>query len=70
MLSHIYTQGFKDSPNETTSFDHAQSFYDEAIKLPVYATADEQAVTDHYIQTINAVAMKWVDGDAKTNQVI
>ena len=67
ILLHLYPQGSMGTPERTSSFDRAQSFYDEAIKLPVYATADDQGITDHYIQTITAVAHKWVARDAEMN---
>lgn len=57
-LPHVYSQSSMGTPKETNSFDNAQSFHDEAIKLPVYATANDPAVTNHYVQTINAVAHK------------
>lgn len=67
ILPHLYNKASKIHRERTNSFDCAQSFYDEAIKLPVYATADHQAITDHYVQAINAVAHKWVARDAETN---
>ena len=70
ILPHLYTQGSAGTRESSSSFDRAQSFYDEAIKLPVYATADDQAITDHYIQTINAVAQKWVARDAESKAVV
>ena len=69
ILPHLYTQGSVGDPGKCNSFHRAQAFFDEAIKLPVYATADDQAITDYYVQTINAVAHRWGTRDAETDQM-
>jgi len=37
-------------------FPSAQAFYDEAIKLPIWTSRNDQAVVDHYIEIFNEVA--------------
>lgn len=58
LLPHIYTKDYlrKDDP----PFDEAQAFYDESVKIPVYATAERQTVTDRYVKTILEVATVWM----------
>lgn len=69
IFPHLYRQRSVGTPENANLFGHAQSFYDEAIKLPVYATVDDPTLTDHYVQTINAVALKWIARDAETDRL-
>ncbi|KAI4263552.1 MAG: hypothetical protein L6R42_001307 [Xanthoria sp. 1 TBL-2021] len=58
LLQHLYSQGYT-LQNKDKSFHEAQAFFEEVIKFPVYATADGQAATDRYVQTILEVAANW-----------
>ncbi|KAI4209143.1 MAG: hypothetical protein LQ351_007895 [Letrouitia transgressa] len=42
--------------NDDELFEKARAFYDEAVKLPVYATKEGQWVTDRYVEVILEVA--------------
>lgn len=54
-LAQEYSVDFA-SEDDTT----ARQFYDEATKLPVYATKDDQAATNRYIDAIMEVATNWM----------
>ncbi|KAL8926721.1 MAG: hypothetical protein Q9208_002795 [Pyrenodesmia sp. 3 TL-2023] len=59
LLPHLYAPEYS-SQAEDTAFEEAQSFYEEAIKIPVYATADGQAATNRYVRTILETAAAWM----------
>lgn len=62
VLPHVYSEEYSvDFAIE--DFTTAQQFYDEAIKLPVYATKNDQVATDRYIDTIIEVATEWMFHD-------
>lgn len=62
LLPHLYPKDFSLHNRDNISrFDEAQGCYDEAMKLPVYATADGQAATDRYVNTILDVATAWMN---------
>lgn len=59
ILPHLYSEEY--SVNfATEGFTTAQQFYDEAIKLPVYATKNDQVATDRYVDIIIEVATEWM----------
>ncbi|KAL8696598.1 MAG: hypothetical protein Q9224_002711 [Gallowayella concinna] len=60
VLPYIYNENY-DVRHQGSRFHEAQAFYNEAIKIPVYATADGQAATDRYVKTILEVALAWMD---------
>ncbi|KAL8767666.1 MAG: hypothetical protein Q9209_005925 [Squamulea sp. 1 TL-2023] len=59
LFPHLYSKDYATQQYDTR-FVEAEAFYEEAIKLPVYATAHDQAVTDRYVETILKVANMWV----------
>ncbi|KAL8787441.1 MAG: hypothetical protein Q9213_002218 [Squamulea squamosa] len=59
LFPYLYNKDFA-SHQHDTRFPEAEAFYDEAIKLPVYATADGQAAVNRYIETISKVANRWI----------
>lgn len=59
LLQYLYAQHYSLQADDTT-FEEAQRFYDEAIKLPVYATVEGQAATDRYVKTILEVSAAWI----------
>ncbi|KAI4268890.1 MAG: hypothetical protein L6R38_007684 [Xanthoria sp. 2 TBL-2021] len=58
LLPHLYSEDYT-LQNNDKSFHEAQAFFEEVIKFPVYATANGQAATDRYVQTILEVAANW-----------
>lgn len=56
ILPHIQFQKPFLAPCSVIHFTKAQGFYDEAIKLPVFADMEDEAVVDHYLHTIRAAA--------------
>ncbi|KAI9771999.1 MAG: hypothetical protein M1840_001287 [Geoglossum simile] len=63
VLPHIYSEDRNVVPISKRSFDDAQAFYDEAIKLPVCAVEKDYVVMEHYIKTFKIVAERWIDLD-------
>ncbi len=57
IFPHLYPNG--GTLKSGGSFEKAHSFHDEAIKLPVYATADGQDASDRCITIIGLVAAEW-----------
>ena len=52
VLPHIYRTGQLRSSGSVQKFPQAQSFYDRAIKLPVWAYEDEMHILDRYVKQI------------------
>ncbi|KAL8714453.1 MAG: hypothetical protein Q9220_001786 [cf. Caloplaca sp. 1 TL-2023] len=57
LFPHLYQTD--DDIDRSKTFEEAQGFYDEAIKLPVFATAADQAAVDRYVSTILQIAKAW-----------
>ncbi|KAL8840978.1 MAG: hypothetical protein Q9176_003550, partial [Flavoplaca citrina] len=55
LLLHLYGKDYVLEIDDK-AFPEAQAFFDEVIKLPVYATAHGQGSTDRYVTTIMEVA--------------
>ena len=66
LLPYLYDEDYVMS-NGDAQFNNAQAFYDEAIKIPVYATGDGQAATDQYVEIILDVALIWMKQDRSTD---
>ena len=60
VLPHV---AFPDTKGAAVSvaYPNAQAFYDEAVKLPVWAFEDEAVVVDFYVKHIRAVARRWTN---------
>ncbi|KAI2622466.1 DegT/DnrJ/EryC1/StrS aminotransferase family-domain-containing protein [Hypoxylon sp. NC1633] len=56
LFPHLYAKDSTESLQKDIDFPVAQSFYDEAIKLPVWTARSDQAVVDHYMDVICDVA--------------
>lgn len=52
--------GLEDGNVSACQYPNAQSFYDEAVKLPVWAFLDEKSTVDLYIEKIRAVARRYM----------
>lgn len=59
LFPHLYAAGSLHSGDQG-SFNVAQKFFEEAIKLPVYANENGQAATDRYVEVIKEVANQWM----------
>ncbi|KAL8961507.1 MAG: hypothetical protein Q9193_001946 [Seirophora villosa] len=62
LLPFVYNQDYTlhHGDDNLDEFGGAQAFYDEAIKFPVYATAEGQAATDRYVKSILEIANAWL----------
>ncbi|KAL9033471.1 MAG: hypothetical protein Q9180_005929 [Flavoplaca navasiana] len=60
LLPHLYGKEYV-LGIDGESFPEAQAFFEEVIKLPVYATAHGQGSTDRYVTTIMEVAASWTE---------
>ena len=64
LLPHLYSQESSGQDcRHLAGFEEAKSFYDEAVKLPVYATRDGQEATDRYVDAICEVATAWMKNE-------
>ncbi|KAL8741212.1 MAG: hypothetical protein Q9190_006159 [Brigantiaea leucoxantha] len=61
LLPHVYSEYYSVRCNQLL-FKEAEAFYNEAFKLPVYATEDGQEATDRYVRTVLEVV------DRRTSQ--
>ena len=43
----------------SVTYHNAQTFYDEAVKLPVWAFKDAAVIVDFYVEHIRALARRW-----------
>ncbi|KAI4160839.1 MAG: hypothetical protein LQ342_005364 [Letrouitia transgressa] len=60
LLPWLYRRDFE-IVNDDRFFAEAKAFYDEPVKLPVYATKEEQWATDRYVEVILDVASSWME---------
>lgn len=67
LLPYLYRDDYV-MPNGNAQFNNAQAFFDEAIKIPVYATEDGQAATDRYVEIILDVALIWMKQGRSTDR--
>ena len=63
IFPHLYPNGISQIGGR--SFNNAQQFYDEAVKLPVYATADGEEATNRTVALIKSVAADWYRGTSE-----
>ncbi|KAK5635041.1 hypothetical protein RRF57_010753 [Xylaria bambusicola] len=56
LLPHLYANGTVPKYKQNIGYLVAQSFYDEAIKLPVWTSRGDQATVEYYINVICDVA--------------
>ncbi|KLU91762.1 hypothetical protein MAPG_10711 [Magnaporthiopsis poae ATCC 64411] len=56
MFPHLYTRWVARRLGTARQFPVAQAFYDEAIKIPVWASREDQETVDHYVNVICDVA--------------
>ena len=69
LLPYLYTREHSKGPTNQT-FDNAQAFYNEAIKIPVYATAEGQKATNYYIEIfldVAATTTEWLTQDISSS---
>lgn len=60
LLPHLYSEEYILQTDDKL-FPEAQAYFEEVIKLPVYATANGQATTDRYVETIVDIAASWME---------
>lgn len=58
IFPHLYSDEISQRLRRDHHFPTAQSFYDEAINLPVWSSRNDQAVADYYVDTMCAVVEK------------
>ena len=56
IFPHLYSAGIPQELRRNEHFPTAQAFYDEAIKLPVWTSRNDQAVVNHYLDVMCDVA--------------
>jgi len=60
ILPHLYSEQEYSVDFASKDYSTAQQFHDKAIKLPVYATKDDQAATNCYANVVMEIATKWM----------
>ena len=59
ILPHLHPRDDYVDLNVNRTFPLAETFYNEILKLPVWAFEDDRKTADHYIETIVSVSKGW-----------